>query len=316
MSSRFLLTMLFAGSALPMALVQAAQNGDFVPFWYAGISVAHNVDEEAKGGSYSHNGLNAIIDGLYLGYQFNPYVMTEVEFQYLGNIATTQGWDDFQQGAISVKLGYPVTDELMPYVKAGGAGWFLNDGYDYGFTGIAGAGMQYQVMDNLALNVEYQYTNSMGNDVIGYFDHQRISLGISWRFAYDKPRIVEVEKIVEVESKPQFENIIITNVQAALFKNNSSVLESVEALISVVEILVINPELKVVISGYTDSVGSSSYNQWLSERRAESVATYLLYQGIQDDRVSFSGYGELAPVATNNTAEGRALNRRVVIGFE
>jgi OOP family OmpA-OmpF porin len=322
MSSRFLLTMLFAGSALPMALVQAAQNGDFVPFWYAGISVAHNVDEETKGGGNSHNGLNAIIDGLHLGYQFNPYVMTAVEFQYLGNIATNQGWDDFQQGVVSVKLGYPITDQIMPYLKAGGAGWFLNDGYDYGFTGIAGAGMQYQAMDNVALNVEYQYTNSMGNDVIGYFDHQRISLGLSWRFAYEKPRIVtvekiiEVEKIVEIESKPQFEHVVITNVQAALFKNNSSVLENVGSLTSVVDTLVVNPELKVVISGYTDSIGRSSYNQWLSERRAERVAMHLVSKGIKKSRVSFFGYGELAPVATNNTVDGRALNRRVVIGFE
>ncbi|OCH16778.1 hypothetical protein A6E05_02815 [Aliivibrio sp. 1S165] len=317
MLTRYLLIILFTGSALPPASVFAAQNGDFVPFWYAGISVAHNVDEETKGDSYSHNGLNAIIDGLHLGYQFNSYVMTEFEFQYLGDIATNQGRDDFRQGVVSVKLGYPITDEFTPYIKAGGAGWSENEGYNYGFSGILGGGLLYHALENIVFNVEYQYT-----DDINYTDHQRISLGISWRFGYENPRIVTVEKIVEVEKvvkvreEPLLEHIVLTDVQGAQFNNDSSELSNVNGLLSVVELLTANPSVNIVISGHTDNVGRSSYNQWLSEQRAESVAMYLTYRGIDAHRIRTVGYGELAPVATNETAEGRALNRRVVIGFE
>jgi OOP family OmpA-OmpF porin len=320
MRSRLLLAMLTVGGVLP-TVSQASESREFIPFWYAGINVAHNIDEEAKDGSYSHDGLNYIIDGLHLGYQFNPYVMADIEFQYLGSMPTAVGIDDFQQGVVSAKFGYPITDEFMPYIKVGAAGWFADEGSDYGFTGLVGAGLLYQAMENIAFNVEYQYT-----DDVNRANHQRISLGLSWRFGHEKPRIVtvektvirevEIEKIVEVKGKTQFETIIIANVNGALFENNSSTLSNVGALFSVVELLTVNPEVNVVVSGYTDSVGRSSYNQWLSEQRAESVAMYLMYRGIDAHRISSVGYGELAPVATNETAEGRALNRRVVIGFE
>ncbi len=79
----------------------------------------------------------------------------------------------------------------------------------------------------------------------------------------------------------------------------------------VVRILEMNPELNIEIQGHTDSFGSAAYNQKLSQRRAESVRTYLINKGIADYRLSTSGYGFDQPVASNATAEGRQLNRRV-----
>ncbi|AJQ92488.1 OmpA family protein [Gynuella sunshinyii] len=72
----------------------------------------------------------------------------------------------------------------------------------------------------------------------------------------------------------------------------------------------------ITIDGYTDSVGSESYNQTLSEKRAMSVATYLAGKGIQTARLAARGFGESNPVATNATAEGRAQNRRVELTLE
>jgi OOP family OmpA-OmpF porin len=66
------------------------------------------------------------------------------------------------------------------------------------------------------------------------------------------------------------------------------------------------------IEGHTDSVGPEAYNQGLSERRAQAVADYLVSKGIAGDRMTVVGRGELDPIADNKTAEGRALNRRVV----
>ncbi|EJM15695.1 outer membrane protein/peptidoglycan-associated (lipo)protein [Pseudomonas sp. GM21] len=67
--------------------------------------------------------------------------------------------------------------------------------------------------------------------------------------------------------------------------------------------------IKVV--GHTDNVGTDAYNQTLSERRANSVADYLLSQGVAPNKVSSEGKGESEPVAENDTEEGRAKNRRV-----
>jgi outer membrane protein OmpA-like peptidoglycan-associated protein len=70
---------------------------------------------------------------------------------------------------------------------------------------------------------------------------------------------------------------------------------------------------EVLILGHTDSVGSASYNQGLSERRAQSAANYVISQGVARTRVSTRGMGENDPIATNETAEGRQLNRRVEV---
>jgi outer membrane protein OmpA-like peptidoglycan-associated protein len=67
------------------------------------------------------------------------------------------------------------------------------------------------------------------------------------------------------------------------------------------------------VVGHTDSSGTEAYNQKLSERRAQSVATYLEGKGIATGRLAASGAGESEPIADNKTAEGRALNRRVVL---
>lgn len=67
------------------------------------------------------------------------------------------------------------------------------------------------------------------------------------------------------------------------------------------------------VYGHTDSTGSDSYNQDLSQRRASAVAAYLTGRGVQSARIGTRGFGESEPIASNDTEEGRAANRRVEI---
>lgn len=76
-----------------------------------------------------------------------------------------------------------------------------------------------------------------------------------------------------------------------------------------------NPNTRVKIEGYTDSVGSDSYNQSLSESRAEAVADALRVRGVSDSQLKAQGFGKEYPVATNSTPAGRQQNRRVEIVF-
>jgi outer membrane protein OmpA-like peptidoglycan-associated protein len=74
-----------------------------------------------------------------------------------------------------------------------------------------------------------------------------------------------------------------------------------------------HPDRSVAIEGYTDSVGSEDYNQGLSQRRADSVRSYLVRQGIGSGRLTASGLGTSDPVAGNDSASGRQQNRRVEV---
>ncbi len=76
------------------------------------------------------------------------------------------------------------------------------------------------------------------------------------------------------------------------------------------KLMVDNPSLKIQISGHTDNVGSANLNQRLSERRARAVVDFLLERGVGNERLTYKGYGFDRPIATNETAEGRQMNRR------
>lgn len=76
------------------------------------------------------------------------------------------------------------------------------------------------------------------------------------------------------------------------------------------------PDRQVQVEGHTDSVGSAEFNQALSQRRAESVRSYLIQQGVASRRISATGIGMGQPVASNDSATGRQQNRRVEIIIE
>ena len=77
--------------------------------------------------------------------------------------------------------------------------------------------------------------------------------------------------------------------------------------------LAADPHLTVLVEGHTDAVGTDSYNTALSQRRADAVKSYLVSKGVASSRVEARGLGESKPVASNDTAMGRAENRRVEI---
>jgi outer membrane protein OmpA-like peptidoglycan-associated protein len=99
--------------------------------------------------------------------------------------------------------------------------------------------------------------------------------------------------------------------------NSSEVADSfVPTLHSVGKVLNEYENTLVTISGHTDSSGSDSYNQLLSEQRATAVAHVILSEGIVVERVAARGFGESQPIADNSTAAGRAENRRVEITLD
>jgi len=127
----------------------------------------------------------------------------------------------------------------------------------------------------------------------------------------------ELEQINEaqVESVNDGQALKVTFDSGILFATNSSTLNtaSQSALNSFATSLINNPDTDVVISGHTDSTGNDAINNPLSEKRAQSVYSYLVSRGISGARMTSQGFGSTQPVADNSTTTGRAQNRRVEI---
>lgn len=119
--------------------------------------------------------------------------------------------------------------------------------------------------------------------------------------------------IEKVKDSNNLDAIKLVMGSSVLFPTNSSTLsaEADAALSKVAYNLKQYPETDITVVGYTDNTGSEQLNQNLSEKRAESVEEYLESQGIPASRMKAVGMGEKDPVAPNNTAAGRAQNRRV-----
>jgi outer membrane protein OmpA-like peptidoglycan-associated protein len=111
------------------------------------------------------------------------------------------------------------------------------------------------------------------------------------------------------------DNITLNMPGNVTFATNSSDLSPAffDVLNSVGKVLKEFDKTVVEVAGHTDNTGSESYNQSLSERRAGAVSSYLQAQGTNSQRLITVGMGELRPVADNNTADGRQVNRRVEI---
>lgn len=129
----------------------------------------------------------------------------------------------------------------------------------------------------------------------------------------DKQAKEIAEEIPDAKVERVGEGIVVEFNSRVLFGFDQSDLNSTakENLDNLVKVLKKYPDTNIEIQGHTDNVGTDEYNQGLSERRAMVVTAYLRNAGIDANRVHAKGFGENAPKYSNETEEGRAMNRRV-----
>jgi len=215
---------------------------------------------------------------------------------------------------------------------------------DYAF-GQYGVGIKQYLNNYVALRGEVRHAIRFDS---GHRDYLFYTLGVSVKFgpkeepvvvakpAEDKVVVVvvapeEPAPVVEAQKVEPVETINEKDIQGTVVKTivltnkslgfefdsavvdiaGDAILENVAADIKANQ----DVNIKVLIAGHTDSIGSDAYNFALSQRRAQSVKDKLLAKGVPSDRLFTKGYGEERPIATNQTAEGRAANRRVEIIF-
>ncbi|MBN1292856.1 MAG: OmpA family protein [Candidatus Latescibacteria bacterium] len=135
---------------------------------------------------------------------------------------------------------------------------------------------------------------------------------------YMDKQAAEIERDLEgAQVERVGEGIKITFDSGILFQTNSYELDSpaISNIEQLANILKKYEDTDILVDGHTDSTGSDEYNQTLSERRAKSVAVHLVSNGIMNQRIMTIGHGETEPVASNDTPDGRRLNRRVEIAI-
>jgi len=128
---------------------------------------------------------------------------------------------------------------------------------------------------------------------------------------------IELLEDIVVDPPVELEENSVVNFESVLFDFDRDELteESKEKLNEVAKSLIKNKNLYIEINGHTDIIGDEGYNENLSKRRAEAVQSYLESKGIDKVRLTINFHGSAAPVAENQTSEGRAQNRRVEFGI-
>lgn len=136
--------------------------------------------------------------------------------------------------------------------------------------------------------------------------------GLGSTIDFDELRIPKQEGKVSGKLAVRYRPARTFNLDDVHFETNKAVLlpNSFPTLDDLVEVLLLKEEMSVEIAGHTDAIGDDASNLVLSQKRAESVVNYLIKKGIPTSQLVPKGYGEAAPIADNETLEGRKENRR------
>ncbi len=131
---------------------------------------------------------------------------------------------------------------------------------------------------------------------------------------YDKQakELAAIADVVKGDNGIQvfLKNDILFDIGSAELSSNA-----IQTLTDLNKVLKKYPKNRIVVQGYTDSTGSDELNQRLSTQRAQAVYNYLVGTGLKTLSISYVGYGKSNPIASNDTEEGRAKNRRVVLAI-
>ena len=161
--------------------------------------------------------------------------------------------------------------------------------------------------------------NQSGNNrtgaVVGAAAGAAVGAAVGRRMDKQEAELRQIEG-VEV-NRPSEGEINVRLTSDILFDHNSAALRSTSrnTLNELAQNFAQYPDNVIIVEGHTDSTGADQYNQRLSEQRAGNVADYLIDRGVRAGNITVYGFGESRPKTTNDTAEGRQLNRRVEINI-
>ncbi|MBE0493135.1 MAG: OmpA family protein [Thiomicrospira sp.] len=312
-------------------------------FWYMGGNIGQSkakiddksINRQLIDSGFTSSTINADDSDwaykLFGGYQLNHNFAIEAGYFDLGQFSykATTVPEGTLNGKINLKgvnldlVGFlPVNEKFSAFARVGAnyartEGTFSSSGAVSGPTDDtptktathykAGVGLQYDLSRSVGLRAEAERYRI--DDVVGgQGDINMFSLGLVYRFGRETP--VQPQVVVPIKVKTQ-EYCTILDIQ---FEIKQDVIErqEKEKLAVIGTFMKKYPDTTAVIEGHSDNVGTRDYNLKLSQRRAQSVVSYLVDElNIAPDRLTAVGYGETRPIADNSTREGKQANRRI-----
>jgi outer membrane protein OmpA-like peptidoglycan-associated protein len=331
---------LFFSLLLVLPSVGAAQGGPYIGA-YAGVA-------EPTNGNYRAHVETGATAAPYAGYFLNDYVGLHLEVPFVFEMPDNDHRGFSGENKVTTLVGVtagpvfalPVSDTLDMYVTAQGGG----------FKGLGGRLNQLAPGFSVGGGIEYSLTHNLGIGVFGRWNRAYMSPHPIF-CANGQPGCATPQNVEEVgpadiqwatggvnltvsfgeappppppppppappppPPPPAKKKIVLRSVHFDFNKYNIRP-DAIPVLDEAVSILKEDATVPVVVEGHTDAIGSQKYNQKLSEQRAESVKKYLVSHGIAASRIQTIGYGKTKPVASNDTEDGRAQNRRVELHVE
>lgn len=277
--------------------------------------------------------------GIRFGYHYDTFWIDQAELgmEYTNkakynNPSNTHTHTNVARFYTNAIKGMDITDNVYLYGLLGlGYEYLSNGAYENksGMFAQYGAGMKFALSDSLALRLEARDQIKFNDG-----DHNLISsVGLSFYFGKDTPRqeiiqekitMVEIQESVEESCPEPRKGALLDHIGCektialeGYFGFNQTTInpEFEQKIQEVGKVLEENPQYYTVLEGHTDSTGPKAYNQKLSLDRANAVAKELEKAGVSKDKITTKGYGYDKPIASNDTKEGRAQNRRVEAKF-
>ncbi|OCG33225.1 hypothetical protein A9G29_04710 [Gilliamella sp. Fer2-1] len=272
-----------------------------------------------------------VAGGAFLGFQANPYLAFELGYDWLGSAKYKRSYHyagkshdvghskvSAQGVSLTGKLSYPIVDGIDIYGRAGGMVTFakwkngglvkkydkLSHGTKTDLSPVYALGVDYRFDEDFSTRLEYQYVHNIHTKPGASPDAGTVSLGITYRLG--SPAVVApVELKTEVNRYVLNEDVLFAYAKADLKAEGRQALDNL-----LTNLVKIKPtESAIVVIGHTDRIGSVSYNQKLSEQRANSVMKYLVANGVPSHIISARGMGKSQPVTGTkcNALRGASL---------
>ncbi|MGI9889992.1 OmpA family protein [Vibrio chagasii] len=293
---------------------------------YAGVKVGYTdfLSQECDASNFNCD-KDDLAFGLYAGHYVNDWLAIELAYNKLGSTYVSAAKNrasltatEVNQLDISPRFDFTLNDKWLFFTKIGVSyldintqGFNFNEG-DSNWAPSFAIGSEYQLTNDWKLRFDASTTTQQHTQSFNKVDPLFFGVGFTYRPKIDEPTVITAKEPITVKPSPK-ETVIVPFKKRIYFEHASSEVADGSVISQLYNDLKTKRVKAITLVGRTDDTGTEEYNIGFGLVRANTIRTYLIEQGIDESAIEIKSIGESNPVASNQTQEGRALNRFVEI---